>query len=200
MTETRQVDVPVMREVFHVERVPASAAERRRSATRSSEKTVVVRRCREEEVEVTRRPRVRDELRVTKTPHVEERRVEGRSGARRRPSSAPSSERAAGHRQGARRRHARGRHPRPRPRRRAIREEHCCTRAAAGARERGRAVLRPFPSEAQARAGSAPPGGHRPAARRPSSSATSSGFGSTPATLARRGSSSPSSWAYPVTR
>jgi uncharacterized protein (TIGR02271 family) len=75
VTERRQVDVPVMREEVHVERVPASASsEVAPDAFREETISVPVR---EEEVEVTKRPRVREEVRVSKTPHVEERRVEG---------------------------------------------------------------------------------------------------------------------------
>jgi uncharacterized protein (TIGR02271 family) len=75
VTEHRQVDVPVMREEVRVERVPASASTTASPGAFRDETISVP--VREEEVEVTKRPRVREEVRVTKTPHVEERRVEG---------------------------------------------------------------------------------------------------------------------------
>lgn len=75
VTERKQIEVPVMREEVHVERVPASAASGVASdAFREDTISVPVR---EEEVEITKTPRVREEVRVTRTPHVEERRVEG---------------------------------------------------------------------------------------------------------------------------
>jgi uncharacterized protein (TIGR02271 family) len=75
VTEHRQIDVPVTKEEVHVERVPASASsEPRGEAFREEEIRVPVR---EEEVEVTKRPRVREEVRVSKTARQEERRVEG---------------------------------------------------------------------------------------------------------------------------
>ncbi len=74
-SEHRQVDVPVMREEVHVERAPASSSSAP-DAGDFREKTISV-PVREEEVEVRKRPKVREEVRVTKTPHVEERRVEG---------------------------------------------------------------------------------------------------------------------------
>jgi uncharacterized protein (TIGR02271 family) len=75
VTEHRQVDVPVTKEEVHVERVPASSA----SAPQGEafrEETIRV-PVREEEVEVTKRPRVREEVRVSKSAKQEERRVEG---------------------------------------------------------------------------------------------------------------------------
>jgi uncharacterized protein (TIGR02271 family) len=75
VTERRQIDVPVTREEVHVERVPASAATEG-TAEPFREETIRV-PIREEEVEVTKRPRVREEVRVAKTAHQEERRVEG---------------------------------------------------------------------------------------------------------------------------
>ena len=76
-TETRQVNIPVMREEVHVERVPASASTASDpGADAFREKTISV-PVREEEVEVVKKPRVREEVRVSKTPRVEERRVEG---------------------------------------------------------------------------------------------------------------------------
>jgi uncharacterized protein (TIGR02271 family) len=75
VTERRQIDVPVTREEVHVERIPASAStEPRGDAFKEEEIRVPVR---EEEVEVTKRPRVREEVRVSKTARQEERRVEG---------------------------------------------------------------------------------------------------------------------------
>ena len=74
VTEHRQLDVPVTREEVHVERTPASSSAPAGEAFREQEIRVPVR---EEEVEVTKRPRVREEVRVSKTPHQEERRVEG---------------------------------------------------------------------------------------------------------------------------
>ena len=74
VTEHRQIDVPVMKEEVHVERVPASASTPAEGAF--DEETIRV-PVREEEVEITKRPRVREEVRVSKTAHQEERRVEG---------------------------------------------------------------------------------------------------------------------------
>lgn len=75
VTERRQVDVPVTREEVHVERAPASASTEG-TGEPFREETIRV-PIREEEVEVTKRPRVREEVRVAKTAHQEERRVEG---------------------------------------------------------------------------------------------------------------------------
>jgi uncharacterized protein (TIGR02271 family) len=75
-TEHRQMDVPVTREEVHVERVPASASTTPDAGADFREKTISV-PVREEEVEIRKRPKVREEVRVSKTPHVEERRVEG---------------------------------------------------------------------------------------------------------------------------
>jgi uncharacterized protein (TIGR02271 family) len=75
VTEHRQMDVPVTREEVHVERTPASAASTPGGET-FEEKTIRV-PIREEEVEITKKPRVREEVRVSKTARQEERRVEG---------------------------------------------------------------------------------------------------------------------------
>lgn len=75
VTEHRQIDVPVMREEVHVERVPASASSRPEGEA-FGEQTIRV-PVREEEIEVTKRPRVREEVRISKTARQEERRVEG---------------------------------------------------------------------------------------------------------------------------
>jgi uncharacterized protein (TIGR02271 family) len=75
VTERRQIDVPVTKEEVHVERVPASGASAP-GGEAFDEKTIRV-PIREEEVEITKRPRVREELQVSKTARQEERRVEG---------------------------------------------------------------------------------------------------------------------------
>ena len=75
VTEHRQIDVPVMKEEVHVERTPATSA----SAPEGDafrELTIRV-PVREEEVEVTKRPRVREEVRVTRSQRQQEQRVEG---------------------------------------------------------------------------------------------------------------------------
>jgi uncharacterized protein (TIGR02271 family) len=75
VTERRQIEVPVTKEEVHVERVPASQAS---GVGRDAFKEETIRvPVREEEVEVTKRPRVREEVRVSKTATQEERRVEG---------------------------------------------------------------------------------------------------------------------------
>jgi uncharacterized protein (TIGR02271 family) len=75
VTERRQVDVPVTKEEVHVERVPASASAEPRGET-FEEKEIRV-PVREEDVEDTKRPRVREEVRVSKSTRQEEQRVEG---------------------------------------------------------------------------------------------------------------------------
>jgi uncharacterized protein (TIGR02271 family) len=75
VTERRQIDVPVTKEEVHVERVPASGASAP-AGEAFDEKTIRV-PIREEEVEITKRPRVREEVHVSKTARQEERRVEG---------------------------------------------------------------------------------------------------------------------------
>jgi uncharacterized protein (TIGR02271 family) len=75
VTEHRQLDVPVTKEEVHVERGPAtSASAPEGEAFREETLRVPVR---EEEVEVTKRPRVREEVRVSRTAGQQERRVEG---------------------------------------------------------------------------------------------------------------------------
>jgi uncharacterized protein (TIGR02271 family) len=74
-TEHRQIDVPVTKEEVHVERVPASGEARARGGEFEEETLRVP--VREEEVEVTKKPRVREEVRVSKTARQEERRAEG---------------------------------------------------------------------------------------------------------------------------
>jgi uncharacterized protein (TIGR02271 family) len=76
VTEHRQIDVPVMKEEVHVERVPASSATPPPQGEAFEEKTIRV-PVREEEVEVTKRPRVREEVRVSRTARQQEQRVEG---------------------------------------------------------------------------------------------------------------------------
>jgi uncharacterized protein (TIGR02271 family) len=74
-TEHRQIDVPVTKEEVRVERVPASSASAPEGdAFREQTLRVPVR---EEEVEVTKKPRVREEVRVSRTAHQQEQRVEG---------------------------------------------------------------------------------------------------------------------------
>lgn len=74
ITEHRQIDVPVTREEVRVERVPASASTTAEPDA-FTEKTISV-PVHEEEVEVTKRPRVREEVRVTKSRQQVERRAE----------------------------------------------------------------------------------------------------------------------------
>lgn len=71
--EEKQVTVPVTKEEVHVERVLASAEPRAGEAT-FKEGTVSV-PVYEEEVEIRKRPVVREEVRVAKTAHEEERRA-----------------------------------------------------------------------------------------------------------------------------
>lgn len=75
VTEHRQIDVPITKEEVHVERVPASSAAAPEGEA-FREETIRV-PVREEEVEVTKRPRVREEVRVTRTARQQEQRVEG---------------------------------------------------------------------------------------------------------------------------
>jgi uncharacterized protein (TIGR02271 family) len=74
-TEHRQIDVPITKEEVHVERAPVSG-ERAPEGEAFREETIRV-PVREEEIEVTKKPRVREEVRVSKTARQEERRVEG---------------------------------------------------------------------------------------------------------------------------
>jgi uncharacterized protein (TIGR02271 family) len=76
VTEHKTMDVPVTREEVHVERVPASASSSPdvdRDAFQ--EKTISV-PVREEEVEIKKRPRVREEVRVTKSREQVEHRAD----------------------------------------------------------------------------------------------------------------------------
>jgi uncharacterized protein (TIGR02271 family) len=75
-TEHKQIDVPVMKEEVHVERTPATSATPADPGTAFRDETMRV-PVREEEVEITKRPRVREEVRVSKGARQEERRVEG---------------------------------------------------------------------------------------------------------------------------
>lgn len=75
VTEHRQIDVPVTREEVHVERTPATSASAP-AGDAFREETIRV-PVREEEVEVTKRPRVREEVRVTRSQWQQEQRVEG---------------------------------------------------------------------------------------------------------------------------
>lgn len=70
ITEQRQVTVPVTREEVVVERVPASRTTPK-DVRFQDEKVVVP--VMEEEVELAKRPVVREEVRVRKTPHEEQR-------------------------------------------------------------------------------------------------------------------------------
>lgn len=63
--ETKTIDVPVRKERVTVERVPASATGERASEAAFSGEDIVI-PVREEEVEVTKRPVVKEELRVKK--------------------------------------------------------------------------------------------------------------------------------------
>jgi uncharacterized protein (TIGR02271 family) len=74
VTEQKQMTVPVTREEVHVERVPASGSDRVDEAA-FEERTISV-PIREEEVEIKKRPRVREEVRVSKTARTEERRAD----------------------------------------------------------------------------------------------------------------------------
>jgi uncharacterized protein (TIGR02271 family) len=72
VTEHRQITVPVTREEVHVERVPASGD----AGAQSFQEGTVSVPIREEEVEIKKRPVVREEVRVTKTRRQEERRAD----------------------------------------------------------------------------------------------------------------------------
>ncbi|WP_080681946.1 YsnF/AvaK domain-containing protein [Sorangium cellulosum] len=65
VTEEKQVTVPVAREVVHVERVPASEARPIASGTTIEEGSISV-PVREEQVEISKRPVVKEELRISK--------------------------------------------------------------------------------------------------------------------------------------
>ncbi len=74
-TEHRNIDVPVTKEEVHVERVPASG-DARPGDSAFQQGTVSV-PVHEEEVEIRKRPVVREEVRVSKSARQEERRAEG---------------------------------------------------------------------------------------------------------------------------
>lgn len=74
VTENQQVSVPVTREEVHVDRIPASGAEQPGDAA-FREGTVSV-PVREEEVEIKKRPVVKEEVRVSRTRRQEERRAD----------------------------------------------------------------------------------------------------------------------------
>ena len=73
-TEHRQVTVPVTKEEVHVERVPARG-DIRASDAPFKEGTISV-PVREEEVEIRKRPVVREEVRVSKTQRQDEKRAD----------------------------------------------------------------------------------------------------------------------------
>jgi uncharacterized protein (TIGR02271 family) len=76
VTEHKTVEVPVTREEVHVERVPASASSTGNlEADAFQEKTISV-PVHEEEVEIKKRPRVREEVRVSKTRQQVEHRAD----------------------------------------------------------------------------------------------------------------------------
>lgn len=74
-TAHQQVSVPVTREEVHVERVPVEGIRAEGGAADIGESTVIV-PIYEEEVEISKRPVVREEVRVTKEVHHEERTVD----------------------------------------------------------------------------------------------------------------------------
>jgi uncharacterized protein (TIGR02271 family) len=75
VTEHKTIDVPVTREEVHVERVPISTSDTTVGRDAFDEKTIVV-PVREEEVRVTKRPRVREEVRVSKSSKTVEQRAD----------------------------------------------------------------------------------------------------------------------------
>lgn len=72
ITEQKQVTVPVTKEVVTVQRVPATEATPRAGQSLFREQTVTV-PIHEEEVEIKKRPVVREEVRITKDTVVEQR-------------------------------------------------------------------------------------------------------------------------------
>jgi uncharacterized protein (TIGR02271 family) len=74
VTEHQQIEVPVTREEVHVERVPVEGGEAVGAEARFEEDEIRV-PVHEEEVEIGKRPRVKEEIRVSKTAHREERRA-----------------------------------------------------------------------------------------------------------------------------
>jgi uncharacterized protein (TIGR02271 family) len=75
VTEHKTITVPVTREEVHVERVPASGRAEVSGDAFKEGKSISV-PVREEEVEITKRPVVREEVRVSKTRRQEERRAD----------------------------------------------------------------------------------------------------------------------------
>ena len=74
-TEHKTIDVPVLREEVHVER---RAVNQPATGEVGDFRDETIRMpIREEEVEITKRPVVREEVRVTRTAHAEERAAEG---------------------------------------------------------------------------------------------------------------------------
>ena len=74
VTEKKQVTVPVTREEVRVERVAATPETQERAGEGAFKESVTTIPVREEEVEVTKRPVVKEELRVSKEVRPEERR------------------------------------------------------------------------------------------------------------------------------
>ncbi|HET9596982.1 MAG TPA: YsnF/AvaK domain-containing protein [Anaeromyxobacteraceae bacterium] len=74
--ETKRIDVPVTREEVKVERVPGSGASAASTEGAFEEKSVSM-PVREEEVEIRKRPVVKEEVRLRKERHVEQRAAEG---------------------------------------------------------------------------------------------------------------------------
>jgi uncharacterized protein (TIGR02271 family) len=70
ITEEKQITVPVMREEVHIQREPASGIDAGAASFEKEEISVPVM---EEEVELKKRPVVKEQVRVTKTPHIEHR-------------------------------------------------------------------------------------------------------------------------------
>lgn len=77
VTETKHVDVPVTREEVHVERVPVqhAGANVDPNAFKDDQQTISM-PIREEEVEITKKPVVREEIRLKKTATQQERRAD----------------------------------------------------------------------------------------------------------------------------
>jgi uncharacterized protein (TIGR02271 family) len=72
-TEHKQISVPVTREEVHVERVPASEST---PGSASFQEGTVSMPLHEEEVEITKKPRVREEVRVSRTKTETEQRAD----------------------------------------------------------------------------------------------------------------------------
>ncbi len=75
VTETKHVDVPVTREEVHVERTPAAARSPSPGEATFQEKTVLM-PVHEEEVEIRKRPVVKEEVRLRKERVTEQRAAE----------------------------------------------------------------------------------------------------------------------------